>query len=101
VNPRIVNEPAALTKDPYRRGWLVEMAPSDNRHRKFLRDDEAREWFAAEAVRLSHALEHATGIAAADGGELIVPAHTLLGERQRAALARQFLDASQDGVSPR
>jgi glycine cleavage system H protein len=91
VNPRIVNHPSAMSLDPYGRGWLVEIAPSDRRHREFLYGDAARTWFAAEAAKLSGALEHATGIAAADGGELMMPSHMIIGEHQLHALAQRFL----------
>jgi glycine cleavage system H protein len=97
VNPHLVNHPSAMTTDPYRRGWLVEIAPANDRHRRFLHDDAARTWFASEAVKLSSALEHATGIAAADGGELLLPSHEILGEAQLNALARQFLHDPEEG----
>jgi glycine cleavage system H protein len=94
INRRLLESPRAVIDDPYGRGWLVEIYPSGRQFRSLKRDDEARQWMGGEAVRLSHALEHATGILAADGGELVVPSHLLISEDQRLALERQFLGAS-------
>lgn len=94
VNRSLLERPQAIIDDPYGRGWLVEIYPANQQFREMKRDNEARQWMSGEAARLSHALEHATGILAADGGELVVPSHLLIGEEQRLALERQFLGAS-------
>jgi glycine cleavage system H protein len=93
VNERLDEIPQALVDDPYGRGWLVEVHPATVAFRKMRRDDEAETWMKSEAARLSLALEHATGILAADGGELAVPSHLLIGDEQRVALERDFLQA--------
>lgn len=93
VNPRLAEQPDAIVQDPYRRGWIVEMQPAGDRYRALRHDEEARAWMAREAARLSLALEHATGIVAADGGDLTVPTHLLINEEKRAELERQFLQA--------
>jgi glycine cleavage system H lipoate-binding protein len=90
VNPRLTATPDALSRDPYRRGWLVEMVPLDRAYRTMPHDDQAKGWFAAEAGRLAMALEQATGIAAADGGELVIPAELLLSDEHKRTLAREF-----------
>src|SRR5574338_570212 len=79
INRDLMENPRSLVGDPYDRGLK--------------RDEEARTWMNGEAIRLSHALEHATGILAADGGELVVPTHLLISEEQRVALEREFLGA--------
>jgi glycine cleavage system H protein len=93
VNSDLLDRPQAVIADPYRRGWLIEMQPATADYRRLRHDDEARAWMAAEAHRLSIALERATGIVAADGGELAIPSHLLLGEKQFGELAREFLGA--------
>lgn len=93
INRGLLERPQAVVDDPYGRGWLVEIQPVNQEFRHFKRDDEARMWMTGEANRLSHALEHATGILAADGGELVVPTHLLISEEQRLALEHQFLGA--------
>lgn len=93
VNSGLIARPQAVVEDPYRRGWIVEMQPATSEYQRLRHDEQAREWMAAEAHRLSLALEHATGIVAADGGELAIPSHLLLGEEQLGELAREFLGA--------
>ncbi|HSL23077.1 MAG TPA: hypothetical protein VK886_16215 [Vicinamibacterales bacterium] len=91
VNARLEEQPDAIVQDPYRSGWIVEIQPAGDRYRALRRNEEARAWLAREAARLSLALEHATGIVAADGGDLTVPTHLLITEEKRAELERQFL----------
>lgn len=93
VNQRLDEAPQSLVDDPYGRGWIVEVNPATDRFRSMKRDEEARRWMHNEATRLSLALEHATGILAADGGELAVPSHLLISDEQRAELEQQFLQA--------
>jgi glycine cleavage system H lipoate-binding protein len=90
VNSELAYTPEALSRDPYRRGWIVEMVPADRGYRNLLRDERAKGWFTNEASRLAVALEHAAGIAAADGGELVIPSELLLTDEAKRALARQF-----------
>jgi glycine cleavage system H protein len=94
INRSLLERPQSVVDDPYGRGWLIEFTPANEQFRALKHDDEARRWMNGEAARLSHALEHATGILAADGGELVVPTHLLIGEEQRVALERQFLGAT-------
>jgi glycine cleavage system H protein len=93
VNDGLDERPQAVVDDPYGRGWLVEVNPTTVAFRKLRRDQEAETWMKGEAARLSLALEHATGILAADGGELAVPSHLLISDEQRVALERDFLQA--------
>jgi glycine cleavage system H protein len=99
VNRRLEEEPKPIVEDPYRRGWLVEVQPANMAFRKLRRDYDAEKWMREEAGRLSVALEHATGIVAADGGEFTVPAHLLISEEQRVALEREFLQAIPGGAA--
>jgi glycine cleavage system H protein len=91
VNQHVAEEPAAIIADPYRRGWLVELRPATEKFRQMRHDAEAEGWLLGEAARLSHALEHATGIMAADGGELMIPEHLAISEQQLEQLQKEFL----------
>lgn len=92
VNSRLEEQPQAIVDDPYGRGWIVELQPANDAFRSLRRNDEARTWMSGEATRLTLALEHATGILAADGGDLTVPTHLLIGDEQRVRLEQQFLE---------
>ncbi len=92
VNARLAAKPAEAVEHPYSRGWLVELDP-DERGVETLPRPAARRWFDGEASRFTLALEHAAGVAAADGGEPVVPDHVLLTDDQFTALAQEFLQA--------
>ncbi len=97
VNGRLRTDPAAATTRPYGGGWLLELLPADAAFRELLRAAAARRWFDGEAARLALALEHAHGLAAADGGVPTVPHRALLSDEQFERLAAEFLQAT---VSP-
>lgn len=93
VNRGAVKRPTRALEEPYTRGWLVQLQPSNGRAKQATRGDEARGWLRGEAARLGHFVEDELGFAAADGGELNVSAlHTLGPERWRK-LAQAFLGA--------
>jgi glycine cleavage system H lipoate-binding protein len=98
VNGRLLSHPDSLVTSPYERGWLVDVDPATDGYRKLRHDEEAAGWMLDEATRLSHALEHATGVMAADGGELMVPAHLAVNEKQLELLACEFLAARAQDV---
>lgn len=94
VNARLMREPHLLHEDPYRRGWMFELRPDDDRYTEFAGDTIAPRWLAAEDHRLARFFEHQLGIAAADGGELVLPPHQLLTREQWEEVRRGFLDAA-------
>jgi len=94
VNAAVGRDPSLVHRDPYVRGWLFQVAPADDAHEKLPREEPARRWFASETVRLQRMLEHELGYAAADGGELILPAHELVGSGRWRQVADAFLHAS-------
>ena len=94
VNERLEREPSLLHADPYRRAWLVEMEPRDAAFRLLPSGERARRWLAREDARLTAFFEQQLGIAAADGGELLVPPHTLLTPAQWQAARSSFLPAA-------
>lgn len=94
VNGAVGRDPTIVHRDPYVRGWLFRVAPADDAHEKLPREEPARRWFASEAVRLQRTLEQELGFAAADGGELILPAHELIESGTWRRIAESFLHAS-------
>lgn len=93
VNAAVVRDPAMVRRDGYGKGWLVALAPADRAADEFPRGEAAERWMAAESSRLARFLELRLGFAAADGGELMVPAPWLLGEAGHQALLAAFLGA--------
>jgi glycine cleavage system H protein len=92
ANPRLVNTPALLHRDPYRRGWVVEITRPEDRFDGFVAGGRASAWLANEEQRLTGFFERALGVAAADGGELIqTPPQALTGDQWRVIRAA-FLD---------
>jgi glycine cleavage system H lipoate-binding protein len=93
INRRVVSHPARLHNDPYGRGWLYAVKPEDTAYARLPYGHDSRAWFSREAVRLSQFFEHQLGTAAADGGELVAPAPSLLTEAQWAEMTKSFLQA--------
>ena len=95
VNRRLAHDPARLHNDPYGRGWLYAVQPEDSTYARLPYGPDSRPWFSREAVRLSQFFEHQLGMAAADGGELVAPAPSLLTESQWVEMTETFLQASK------
>lgn len=91
ANPRLVNAPVLLHRDPYRRGWFVDIKPQEAGFDGFVAAGPARAWLANEEQRLTGFFERALGIAAADGGELIQTPPEALTEDQWIAIRAAFL----------
>src|SRR3972149_3307470 len=62
------------------------------------RGGATRQWLREEGARLAQFLEHNLGVAAADGGEFLFPAPSLLSDEQWAALTRAFLRPGRGGI---
>lgn len=92
VNTRVAVLPSLLHRDPYGHGWLVELKPKNRDYEQFPVNNAAKTWLAREDTRLTHFFEQELGIAAADGGELVMPPHKLLTASQWAAVRSGFLD---------
>jgi glycine cleavage system H protein len=91
VNEAVASDPSIIHRDPYTRGWLFEVTPGNTRYTGLLQGERARRWLREERARLGEFLEAQMGLAAADGGELVVPAPAVLTDEQWAALGRTFL----------
>ncbi len=94
VNRRARRDPGLVKEDPYGRGWLFVIAPSDDGWRSFPGGVSAAAWLGAERRRLMLVVEEQLGLAAADGGELVEPAPALLGEDGWRRVVASFLHAA-------
>jgi glycine cleavage system H protein len=91
VNARVRRDPGVVWREPYGAGWLFSVAPADGAYLKFPQDGEAEGWLRAEWARLARVLEDELGLAAADGGALLVPAPAALGDDRWRRVLRTFL----------
>ena len=82
VNSAVSRRPSLVESSPYGRGWLFSVRPASDTYRSFPTGAKARAWFHADETRLAHFLEGELGLAAADGGELVLPPPALLSEDQ-------------------
>jgi glycine cleavage system H protein len=92
ANETLSRNPSVLHRDPYREGWLFEVRPANFGYPGLRRGRSARNWFSAEAARLTQFLERDLGLAAADGGELVLATPALLNNEQWTALSESFLN---------
>lgn len=91
VNHAVERKPRLLNEAPYGRGWLFAFHPRDSSWEKLPTGAAARHWFRAEERRLSRFMEQELGMAAADGGDLVVPGPTVLPKERWDVLVREFL----------
>lgn len=91
VNDTIREDPTLVHRDPYDRGWLFSVVPSDNAFESLPTGEAGKSWLRAEGNRLSRFFEMQLGVAAADGGDFVTPPPTLLNDEQWATLTREFL----------
>lgn len=93
INRGVDRDPTVLHHDPYRRGWLAKFAPQNDDYRKLPTGEASRQWLWNEDTRLIQYLEQELGVAAADGGEYILPAPALLSDEQWTAVTKEFFKA--------
>jgi glycine cleavage system H lipoate-binding protein len=94
VNRRLRRNPSLVKEDPYRGGWLFELAPEDDGWKKLPSGLRADTFMLAERRRLARFVEEELGLAAADGGELVAPAPSLLGDEGWSRVVASFLHAA-------
>jgi glycine cleavage system H lipoate-binding protein len=98
TNAGLSDSPDLVVRQPYGGGWLVELKPVAQACEAFPRAARARAWFKDEANRLTFALEHAHGYAAADGGVPIHADHQRLDDEDLERIAGEFLGATVERV---
>jgi glycine cleavage system H protein len=98
VNDRLERSPSLLHRDPYRRAWMVDIRPERDAYRTLPIGERARMWLAREDERVTAFFEHRLGVAAADGGELILPPHKILTPADWEALTAEFLTEQPEKV---
>ncbi len=94
VNGTLRGDPGLVKREPYGRGWLFALAPSDGVYMTFPQDREGGGWLRRERERLDRYVEEELGLAAADGGALPPPAPSTLGEDGWQRVLALFLRAA-------
>ena len=95
VNDEVAGDAELVHTDPYRRGWLALVAPSGGEHRDLRTGQAARQWLIEEDQRLTAFFETRLGLAAADGGEFVLPPPALLTPEQWDEAVGLFLSPTR------
>ncbi len=93
VNRAVGRRPGLLNRAPYGRGWLFSVMTTDPTWAKLPTGGTARDWFRTEERRLAHFMEAELGMAAADGGEVVIPGPAALPREKWDRLVKEFLGA--------
>jgi glycine cleavage system H lipoate-binding protein len=73
VNPEVCKNPRLLHDDPYGKGWLFKVKPTNLRQNlaNLLPVEKTEAWIAKEACRLLNLMESTVGVTLPSGGSLI------------------------------
>ncbi|MEI6667847.1 MAG: glycine cleavage system protein H [Acidobacteriota bacterium] len=91
VNDAVREDPSLVHRDPYSRGWLFAVNPSNSAFQALPAGRNGKAWLSGEEQRLTRFYEVQLGAAAADGGDFIEHPPTLLTDDQWQTLTQQFL----------
>jgi len=93
ANRAVLNDPSLVKSEGYGRGWLVAVKPLDESFASLPRGDKAERFMVAESSRWDRFVETELNFAAADGGHLVAPAPSLIGEAGWKKMAAAFAGA--------
>ena len=93
VNPKVVEDPSLLHKDPYGVGWLVVVnAPAaDGNLKNLMRGRMAQHWMEEAGLALRQHVDPDTGMHLQDGGRIIPDVLSSVPEDRWDAVARDLL----------
>jgi len=93
VNPALQGQPALATEDPYGRGWVFKVRPSDlaANLRNLLSGSLARRWMEDARERLDVQLVALSGSVLQDGGRPVADFARQLSQEDWTKLIREFL----------
>ncbi|RKZ30767.1 hypothetical protein DRQ36_04350 [bacterium] len=93
VNEGLSEKPSLLNENPYRKGWVYTLKPTDLEKSIgiLVNGEDAIDWLEAEADRLYASAEKDLGVTIADGGELIDALSKKAGGKEWKKLIKEFL----------
>ena len=93
VNPKVVEDPTLLQKDPYGVGWLLAVnAPAaDGNLKNLMRGRMAQHWMEESGQTLRQHVDPHTGMHLQDGGRIIPDVLSSVPEERWDALGRDLL----------
>lgn len=99
VNPRVVEDPGLVSRDPYGEGWLmrVEVPEMERSTRQLLSGSPARHWIDGVFEQLRERLSPELGLVLQDGGHPVDGIAREACPEDWAGLARQFLASPAAG----
>jgi glycine cleavage system H lipoate-binding protein len=92
-NRAVLRDPSLVKSEGYGRGWIVALKPACEEVAELPRGDKAERFIRQESARWDRFVESELYYAAADGGHLIAPVPSLIGESGWKKLATTFAGA--------
>jgi glycine cleavage system H lipoate-binding protein len=89
-NQAVQQDPSIVQRDPYNRGWLLTVKPSQQTG-DMVKGDKAIEWLEKEFQKLHEEFEESIGVTITDGGEIVTDLHERLTDDEWSRLIAQFL----------
>ena len=93
LNRAALKNPMLVKTEAYGRGWLVALKPANDEITALPRGDKAEKFMRLESARWDRFVETELGYAAADGGHLVAPVPSIIGESGWRKLAVAFAGA--------
>ena len=93
VNPRLLEDPDLVTRDPYREGWLMVVRPTALRANlnNLLSGRLVHRWFEDASARLRARLHGPMALSFPDGGTAVDDIGSLLSDDDWSAVVGEFL----------
>lgn len=93
LNRSALKNPSLVKSETYGRGWLLALQPANDEITALPRGDKAEKFMRLESARWDRFVETELGYAAADGGHLVAPVPSIIGEAGWKKLAVAFAGA--------
>jgi glycine cleavage system H lipoate-binding protein len=91
VNPEVIKDPDLAARDPYGRGWICQIKPSEMEtdQRNLMQGPLAERWLENSFQQLKSSIAEADPTPVQDGGQLLPGAFNRLSAERREALVKE------------